>query len=218
MNNVTHGAPPIAVGNSVIVGSKIFDYSLYNRSPPGHVRAYDAYTGAFKWRFKTIPQQGEPFTQTWEDNAWREAGNTNVWTFMSADDEAGIVYLPTSTPTNDYWGRQATGVKICSPNPWSPWTRKPENGSGIFRPYIMGCGTTTWLPLRTWLTSWWMGSPSRRWPRSPKLASPTCLIASLVNPCGQSKNGRCPRVMCRVREPTPPNPFQPNLRPLNARD
>ena len=23
---------------------------------------------------------------------------------MSADDEAGIVYLPTSTPTNDYWG------------------------------------------------------------------------------------------------------------------
>ena len=28
---------------------------------------------------------------------------------MSADDEAGIVYLPTSTPTNDYWGGKRLG-------------------------------------------------------------------------------------------------------------
>ena len=44
IDNITHGAPPIAVGDSVIIGSKIFDYTLFNRSPPGHVRAYDAYT------------------------------------------------------------------------------------------------------------------------------------------------------------------------------
>ena len=48
IDNITHGAPPIAVGNSVIIGSKIFDYTLFNRSPPGNVRAYDAYTGEFK--------------------------------------------------------------------------------------------------------------------------------------------------------------------------
>ncbi len=112
MNNVTHGAPPIAVGTSVIVGSKIFDYSLFNRSPPGHIRAYDVYTGEFKWRFNTIPQQGDEFTETWENDAWRDAGNTNVWTFMSADDEAGIVYLPTSTPTNDYWGGKRLGENL----------------------------------------------------------------------------------------------------------
>ena len=112
IDNITHGAPPIAVGDSVIIGSKIFDYTLYNRSPPGHVRAYDTYTGEFKWRFNTIPQQGEPFTETWESDSWREAGNTNVWTFMSADDEAGIVYLPTSTPTNDYWGGKRLGENL----------------------------------------------------------------------------------------------------------
>ena len=112
IDNITHGAPPIAVGNSVIIGSKIFDYTLFNRSPPGHVRAYDAYTGEFKWRFNTIPQQGEPYTETWESDSWREAGNTNVWTFMSADDEAGIVYLPTSTPTNDYWGGKRLGENL----------------------------------------------------------------------------------------------------------
>ena len=112
MNNITHGAPPIAVGSSVIVGSKIYDYTMLNRSPPGHVRAYDAYTGEFKWRFNTIPQGGEDFVETWENDSWRTAGNTNVWTFMSADDEAGIVYLPVSTPTNDYWGGFRLGENV----------------------------------------------------------------------------------------------------------
>ena len=112
MNNIPHGAPPIAVGTSVIVGSKIYDYTMNNRSPPGHVRAYDTYTGQFKWRFNTIPQEGEAYNETWEDDSWRVAGNTNVWTFMSADDEAGIVYLPVSTPTNDYWGGFRLGENV----------------------------------------------------------------------------------------------------------
>ncbi len=112
MNNITHGAPPIAIGSTVVVGSKIYDFAMYNRSPPGHVRAYDAYTGQFKWRFNTIPQSGEFGNNTWENGSWREAGNTNVWTYMSADDEEGIVYLPTSTPTNDYWGGFRLGENL----------------------------------------------------------------------------------------------------------
>lgn len=112
MNNITHGAPPIAVNDSVIVGSKIYDYSMNNRSPPGHVRAYDTRTGEFKWRFNTIPQPGEDFNDTWEDGSWATAGNTNVWTYMAADDELGIVYLPTSTPTNDYWGGYRLGENL----------------------------------------------------------------------------------------------------------
>ena len=112
MNNITHGAPPIAVGSSVIIGSKIFDYTMFNRSPPGHVRAYDAYTGEFKWRFNTIPQPGEPYNETWENGSWATTGNANVWSFMSADDEAGLVYLPVSTPTNDYWGGMRHGENV----------------------------------------------------------------------------------------------------------
>lgn len=112
VRNITHGAPPIAVGNTVIVGSKIFDYTLHDRSPPGHVRAYDALTGEFKWRFNTIPQAGEDFNETWENDSWRTAGNTNVWSFMAADDELGLVYLPVSTPTNDYWGGMRHGANV----------------------------------------------------------------------------------------------------------
>ena len=94
------------------VGSKIFDYIMSNRSPPGHVRAYDAYTGEFKWRFNTVPQPGEPYNETWENGSWATVGNTNVWSFMAADDEAGIVYLPVSTPTNDYWGGMRHGENV----------------------------------------------------------------------------------------------------------
>ncbi len=112
IENITHGAPPIVVGNTVIVGSKIFDYTLNNSSPPGHIRAYDAHTGKFKWRFHTIPRPGEKFNETWENESWEKAGNTNVWSMMAADDELGYVYLPTSTPTNDYWGGMRHGDNV----------------------------------------------------------------------------------------------------------
>ena len=80
---------------------------------PVIVRAYDAYTGDFKWRFNTIPQEGEYSNETWENDSWRVTGNTNVWTYMSADkEEFGIVYLPISTPTNDYWGGFRLGELI----------------------------------------------------------------------------------------------------------
>ena len=116
INNITHGASPIVVGDSVIVGSKIFDYVYKNISPPGHVRAYDAHTGKFKWRFNTIPKEGEPFTETWGDESWKTAGNANVWSFMAADHELGLVFLPTSTPTNDYWGGKRKGDNLFAEN------------------------------------------------------------------------------------------------------
>ena len=112
LNNITHGAPPIIVRDTVVVGSKVFDYTLKNRNPPGHVRAYDVRTGRLKWRFNTIPQAGEPFNDTWENESWRKAGNTNVWTMMAADEELGLVYLPTGTPTNDYWGGRRHGDNV----------------------------------------------------------------------------------------------------------
>ena len=67
--NITNGAPPLVVGTTVIVGSKIFDFGLRNNAPPGHIRGYDVHTGEMKWRFHTIPQEREEFTETWEDDA-----------------------------------------------------------------------------------------------------------------------------------------------------
>ena len=112
LNSLTQGPPPIVVGSNVIVGSKVDDYIMYNRAAPGHVRAYDAYTGQFKWRFNTIPQPGEPYIETWEDGSWETAGSANIWVSMTADDELGIVYLPVSAPTPNYWGGMRLGDNV----------------------------------------------------------------------------------------------------------
>ncbi|MEE2775898.1 MAG: PQQ-binding-like beta-propeller repeat protein [Acidobacteriota bacterium] len=107
-----HSAPVIIVRDTIIVGSAIFDFPAFNRAPPGHVRAYDIRTGELRWRFNSIPQEGEPHTETWENEAWRKAGNTNVWSMMSADPELGYVYLPFGTPTNDYYGGHRHGDNV----------------------------------------------------------------------------------------------------------
>jgi len=110
--NIGHSAPVIVVGDTIVVGAIIMDFPTRNNNPPGHVRGYDVRTGKLKWRFHSIPQEGEEFTETWENESWKVAGNTNVWSMMSADDELGYVYLPFGTPTSDYYGGHRHGDNV----------------------------------------------------------------------------------------------------------
>lgn len=112
IRNIANSAPVIVVGDTIIVGSIIMDFPTRNSNPPGHIRAYDVRTGEFKWRFHSIPQEGEPYTETWENESWKVAGNTNVWSMMSGDDELGYVYLPFGTPTSDYYGGHRLGDNV----------------------------------------------------------------------------------------------------------
>ncbi len=105
-------SPTVVCRDTIVVGSIIFDAPTHMSMPPGHVRGYDVRTGKQKWIFHTIPQDGEFGVETWEDDAWKVAGNTNVWTTMSADEELGYVYLPTSTPTNDWYGGHRRGDNL----------------------------------------------------------------------------------------------------------
>ncbi len=110
--NIGHSSPVVVVGNSIMVGSIIFDFPSLQDAPPGHLRAYDTRTGMLKWRFNSIPTEGQTGNETWEDNSWAHAGNTNVWSMMSIDDELGYVYLPFGTPTNDYYGGHRHGANL----------------------------------------------------------------------------------------------------------
>lgn len=106
-------SPPIVINDIVVVGSSISDGPLFqDQLPPGHVRGFDARSGERRWIFHTIPQAGEPGAETWENEAWRTAGATNVWTTMSADPDTGYVYLPTSTPNNDWYGGHRLGDNL----------------------------------------------------------------------------------------------------------
>lgn len=103
---------PIVVGDVVIVGPVIFDGPRYQLAPPGDVRGYDVRTGRELWQFHTVPQEGEIGNDTWEDGSWRYSGGANPWGLLAADPALGYVYIPTGTPTNDYYGGHRRGSNL----------------------------------------------------------------------------------------------------------
>ena len=110
--NIAHNKPPVIVKDTVVVGSIIMDFPSAMANPPGSVRGYDVRTGALKWRFDSIPKEGEFGNETWENDAWKTAGNTNVWSLMTVDPELGYIYLPFGTPTSDYYGGHRPGANL----------------------------------------------------------------------------------------------------------
>ncbi len=110
-------SPPVICRGVVVVGATVLDSFAVFRMPdasmpPGDVRGFDVRTGEQKWVFQTIPQEGEYGNDTWLDESWKTTGSTNVWTWMSADEALGYVYLPVSTPTNDFYGGHRLGNNL----------------------------------------------------------------------------------------------------------
>jgi quinoprotein glucose dehydrogenase len=81
-------------------------------SAPGHIRAFDVRSGKVVWTFRTIPQPGEFGYETWPPDAWKFAGGTNCWAGMAVDNERGLLFVPTGSPTYDYWGGNRHGDNL----------------------------------------------------------------------------------------------------------
>jgi len=109
---VGNNAPVAIVGDTIVTGSTIFDRPTGPEMPAGHVRGFDVRTGEQKWVFHTIPQEGAFGNETWEEGSWKYSGGVNVWAPMTVDPELGYVYLPVSTPTNDYYGGHRKGDNL----------------------------------------------------------------------------------------------------------
>jgi quinoprotein glucose dehydrogenase len=106
-------SPPVVFEDLVIVGSRVPDRLQHMFDPPGSVQAYDVHTGERRWRFYTVPQSNDAFgSDTWENGSWRFTGHANVWGLMSVDEERGLLYVPTSTPSGDYWGGRRLGANL----------------------------------------------------------------------------------------------------------
>jgi quinoprotein glucose dehydrogenase len=103
---ITSSSPPMVVNDTIILGnSHEQGYLQTNKeNVPGHILAYHARTGKFKWKFNIIPQPGELGHDTWENDAWSYTGNISSWAPISADPKLGLVYLVTDGPTVDNWG------------------------------------------------------------------------------------------------------------------
>ena len=105
-------SPPIVARDVVVTPNIISDEAITQEAPPGWLKGIDARTGDVRWMFRTVPQGDDFGAETWGNESWRYSGNTNVWSMLTADEETGYVYLPTGTPTGDYWGGQRPGDNL----------------------------------------------------------------------------------------------------------
>ncbi|MDA0993703.1 MAG: pyrroloquinoline quinone-dependent dehydrogenase [Proteobacteria bacterium] len=97
-------SPPAIIGDTVIVGSAISDNARV-AAPKGSVRAFDARTGEPRWDFDPVPRgEGDPERSDWQGDGPPTEGHANVWAPMSVDPERGLVFLPTSSPSPDFYG------------------------------------------------------------------------------------------------------------------
>jgi quinoprotein glucose dehydrogenase len=108
----TNTSPPVVVGNVIIVGNGVGDRLRYRNDPPGDVQGFDARTGKRLWIFHTIPEPNEFGADTWEEGSAAYMGHTNVWSPMSVDSKRGLVFLPVSTPSNDWYGGDRKGDNL----------------------------------------------------------------------------------------------------------
>lgn len=88
----TTSAPVVSHG-VVVVGSSVGDNQRVAELR-GTVRAFDAVSGAARWSFD--PLEGQP--------AAFHGGAANVWAPMSVDEARGLVFLPVSSTSPDFWG------------------------------------------------------------------------------------------------------------------
>ena len=108
----TNTSPPVIWRDLVILGNGVADRLTYRGDPPGDVQAFDVRTGRRVWSFDPIPKPGQFGNETWEDSSWSRVGHTNVWAPFTVDTARGLVFLPVSTPGNDYYGGERKGDNL----------------------------------------------------------------------------------------------------------
>jgi quinoprotein glucose dehydrogenase len=108
----TNTSPPVIWHNLVILGNGVADRLTYRGDPRGDVQAFDVRTGKTVWRWSPIPEPGQYGSDTWEDSSSTRVGHTNVWAPFSVDTARGLLFLPLSTPSNDYYGGARKGDNL----------------------------------------------------------------------------------------------------------
>jgi membrane-bound PQQ-dependent dehydrogenase (glucose/quinate/shikimate family) len=93
-------SPPTIARNVAVLGGWVLD-NRQTEEPSGVVRGFDPITGKLQWAWDAGRPGGyvplaaeEQFTR----------GTPNAWSVFSADDQLGLVFIPTGNATPDYFG------------------------------------------------------------------------------------------------------------------
>jgi quinoprotein glucose dehydrogenase len=106
-------SPPAVIDDVVVVGSAIDDNSRVDM-PSGVVRAFDARTGALRWKWEPLPPNDADPTKpsasanTNATKVWR-TGAGNAWSIMVVDPERDLIFVPTGSASPDYYGGTRVG-------------------------------------------------------------------------------------------------------------
>jgi quinoprotein glucose dehydrogenase len=102
-------SPPAVIDGLVVVGSSIADNDRVGM-PRGTVRAFDARTGALRWSWDPIPARAaEAAATSWVGDSFSQTGAANAWSVMAVDPVRDLVYVPTTSPSPDYYGGERKG-------------------------------------------------------------------------------------------------------------
>ena len=104
--NYNSSSAPLVVGNMVVAGIAGGDDGAR-----GFLSAYDQKSGKQLWRFWTVPQPGEPGSETWQGTAIEHPGGS-TWMTGTYDPELNMIYWPVGNPGPDLYGEQRLGDNL----------------------------------------------------------------------------------------------------------
>ena len=105
-------SPPAIVNDVIVVGSAVADNG-YTDAASGEVRGFDIRTGALRWTWHPVPQDTtDPGWRTWVGPNAHRTGGANAWSVIAADPGRDLVFVPTGSPSVDYYGGERKGSNL----------------------------------------------------------------------------------------------------------
>ncbi|HEY4337770.1 MAG TPA: PQQ-binding-like beta-propeller repeat protein, partial [Puia sp.] len=110
--DVAETSPPTVVRNLVIVGSSLGDNQKFDY-PQGVVRAYDVRSGRLVWSWNPIPTDpADSAYASWQGPKAHKTGGANAWTILSVDSARDLLFVPSTSPSPDYYGGERKGSNL----------------------------------------------------------------------------------------------------------
>jgi alcohol dehydrogenase (cytochrome c) len=181
---------PLAVKNLVMVGVSGGEYGIR-----GFIDAYEAISGARKWRFYTVPGPGEAGHETWEGDSWKIGGapawitgsydpatNTTFWagregdnlysnSLLALDPDTGKLKWYFQFTKHDEHDWDATQVPVMIDDGDKHWIAQ-ANRNGFF--YVIDRATGKLVSSNAYAkVTWSSGKDAEGRPAANKNASPT---------------------------------------------
>jgi alcohol dehydrogenase (cytochrome c) len=100
--------PPLLYEDLIVIGTAGSEWAA-----KGWVGAFRLKDGEPVWKFNTVPNPGQPGSETWgKDPEVIEHGGGSVWTPFSFDAEKGVVFVPVGNPGPDFYDEVRPGANL----------------------------------------------------------------------------------------------------------